>query len=128
MCSLDGVNLPGSRLGLSRGAFFESDVSGDDIGDLGIGALSSSYRMLSSGSEPLSRSRTDSLGSTGCFSFALSETKERILWYVILVLLGFIRIFNDSVLGGLPKCASNGFIFVIELATSLIYCFIFATI
>ena len=49
---------------------------------------------------------------TGCFNFNLSQANIRILLYDNLDLLDFIRMFDSSVLGDLPKCASNGFIFV----------------
>ena len=112
ICRLDGINLPGTRVWLSSGAFSDSEMSGDNaLGTTLCSGSSSLYWIPNSGSESWSRYLIACLGSAGCFSFVLSETKERLLFYVNLVLFGFIMIFDSSVLGGRPKCASNGFYF-----------------
>ena len=129
ICSLDGVNLPGTRVWLSSGAFSESEESGVMArGTEVCGCSSSLYWISSSGSESSSKSHIASLGSAGCFSFFLTEIKNRILLNVSLVLFGLIIIFESSVFGGRPKYASNGLIFVTEFGMSLIDWIIFVTI
>ena len=83
--------------------------------------------VASSGSE-FSICHIESLGRTGCFCFALSVSNAGILLYDKHVLFGFTRIFDNSVLGGLPKCASNGFVFVPKLGIIFIDTIIFAKI
>ena len=62
-----------------------------------------------------------SLGvSAACWSSFLSRQKDLILLYVRLCFFGLVTMFDSSVFGGRPKCASNGVIFVTRLGISLI--------
>ena len=128
ICGLEGVNLSGTHLWLSSGAFYESEESGVNARWAVFCCLSSLYWISSSGSESSSKSHIASLGSAWCFSFSLSETKDRILLYVSFVWFGLVTIFDSSVFVGRPKCASNGLIFVTELGMSLMDWIIFVTI
>ena len=69
-----------------------------------------------------------SLGSDVWRSVAWSQANIFFFLYDRFLLDCSVTMFDNSVFGGLPKCASKGFIFVVVLGLSLIDSLIFATI
>ena len=122
--NLSGIILPGTRVWLSGGAFSESSVSLF----AGSGWDWALYWMLSSGSLSWSQSHIISLGSAGCRRVSWSEANLFICLYESRLFDGLVIMFDSSVFGGLPKCASNGFIFVVAFGISLMDSIILATI
>ena len=86
------------------------------------------YWISNSGSESLSQSHISSLGSAGWRSVAWPDAKFFILLYDRFLFDGLVIIIDNSVLGGLPKCASNGFILVAVFGINFTDSMIFATI
>ena len=120
--SLEGIILPGVCVGLSSGAFSESSLSeAMFISGLVPFFAPSLYWMFNSGSESCSRSQMAAGDKTGCLSSLRSEAKILIFLYDKLCLLGFVTMFDNAVFGFLPKCASNGVIYVILFGMSLMF-------
>ena len=116
-CSSEGLII---RVGvLIIGTFCESSesTSGGVVGFVAKGL----YWISNSSSEFPSRLHSSSLVRTSCRMSLLSKQRSLSFLYDNLLSDGLVTIFESSVLGLHPKCASNGVILVVLLGFRRIF-------
>ena len=124
-CCSEGLIL---RVGVwLRGTFSESSESisvgvGGGFGDCDL------YWMSSSSSEVASRLHSSSLVRASCLRSLLSKQRSLSFLYDRLSSDGWVTIFESSVFGFLPKCASNGVVLVVLLGISRIFSMMLASL
>ena len=111
-------------LWLITGAF---SVTSESLSDRSVGCNWALYCMFISGSESMSQSLMNFLGSTRWRGVVWSQVNFFNLIYENFLFDELVIVLESSVMGGLPKCASNGLILVETLGISLIGSIFFVT-